>query len=152
MAKKSSISKHSRQLLGYSIHRVKEIADVLEAHQPTEREIRNRNTGSEIAARYLAARAILMAGEGNASFMQQLWDREDGKVADVLLSVDGNRLIEQLEAGRQRVLASYQPQQMVVEGETVVAEPTVVGATSTEPTTSNQLTGDILPVIRRPLS
>jgi hypothetical protein len=136
MAKKSSISKHSRQLLGYSIHRVKEIADVLEAHQPTEREIRNRNTGSEIAARYLAARAILMAGEGNASFMQQLWDREDGKVADVLLSVDGNKLIDQLEAGRQRVLASYQPQQLVVEGETVDVDKTTVASSPIDTDTS----------------
>ena len=135
--RKNSLTYHANQLLGYSILKVKDIADFLEAHQPTERDIRVRNPGTIASARYLAARAILLAGEGNSAMLQQVWDRRDGKVADRLELVDLNKLVEQLEASRQRVIsATSEPQPVVVEGEIVEPEDAQPEPISTESATS----------------
>lgn len=149
---KHKVSTHLRELLRLDVNSLVDTCAWLEKNALTNRDQANRRANKRLVARLMAARIAMKACEGDIPAAKEVMDRTEGKVVDVVMAVDGNRLIEQLEAGRQRVLAGYQPQQMVVEGETVVAEPTVVGATSTEPTTSNQLTGDILPVIRRPLS
>ena len=135
--RKNSLTYHANQLLGYSILKVKDIADFLEAHQPTERDIRVRNPGTIASARYLAARAILLAGEGNSAMLQQVWDRRDGKVADRLELVDLNKLVEQLEASRQRVIsATTQPPDVVVDGEIVAEQVMSTNVTPTDSDTS----------------
>ena len=52
---------------------------------------------------------IIAAGE-NPAFAREVLDRTEGKVAQELIQIDGNRLIEQLEAARQRVLQAKTPQ------------------------------------------
>ena len=52
---------------------------------------------------------IIAAGE-NPAFAREVLDRQEGKVAQEIIAIDGNRLIEQLEAARQRVLQAKTPQ------------------------------------------
>ncbi len=110
-----SVSSHVKDLLSrplqvsYSI-----VSEVGEKSQPTK----------ALAARVLAASAILRAaqsgGTGNAA-LETILERTEGKVADLHISIDGNKLALQLEAARTRVLRGMSAD--TIEGELAPALP-----------------------------
>ena len=55
-------------------------------------------------ARHLACCAIIEASKGNNSFFKDILDRTEGKVADILVNIDGNDFMRQIEQARSRVL------------------------------------------------
>lgn len=115
---KKRISWHLTDLLGKDVSVSKDVAEWL-TFSPSD--ISQRRVNKRLMARYAAAKMILAAvEEGNSGLFTHILDRTEGKVAQELITLDGNRLIEQLEAGRQRVLAAYN--QDTVDGEVVSAQ------------------------------
>lgn len=102
-----SISEHIKELLDFNFSDFKEIHKYLE-------EKGEERLGKITVARLVACRIITEAISGQSELTKELLNRSEGKVPDKLITVDGSKLIEQLEAGRQRVLSAYQA---AVEGE-----------------------------------
>lgn len=99
----------------------------LEKHAVTNRDQQRRVTSKRMVARLIAARLALKACEGDIAASREIMDRTEGKVMQEIMNTDGNRLIEQLEAARQRVLAHdnrITVSQQVIEG-TVVSDHTL---------------------------
>lgn len=115
---RKKISWHLSDLLGRD---VRVLNDIVEWCKPAPGDIERRAYPKRLAARYCAAKMILAAvEEGNSGLFTHILDRTEGKVADVSIQVDGNKIIEALEAGRQRVLAAYN--QDTVDGQIVTAQ------------------------------
>lgn len=130
---RNSISWHFKDLLGRDVMVAWDCAQWL---APSQREIDRRMRPKRLSSRYLAACMVIEATK-NPSFAMHILDRTEGKVADRLELVDLNKLVEQLEASRQRVIsATTQPPDIVVEGEIVVAEDPHPEPTSTDSITS----------------
>jgi hypothetical protein len=115
--KRNSITYHLADLLRRDINVAYDVVQWLEPHQ---REIDRRSRPKRIASRYVAASIIVSAAE-NPAFARELLDRTEGKVADVVVSGSFNDLVRTLEAGRARLLAARQPQQ-VIEGHVITPQ------------------------------
>lgn len=90
------------------------IREAYEACKPTKRDIARGCVGSTLVYnQYLAAKFLLEMADAESIETAKLGlylDRTEGKVAQELITLDGNKLIEQLEAARQRVLnPAYNP-------------------------------------------
>ena len=106
------ISAHIRELLEMPIETVKEIASALESRKA------HKSTRSIVAARYLAAKAILNSCE-QAIYFKELNERSEGKVRDELglrpapsIMVTTNVLVS---VPRQDALVSSTAQQVTLE-------------------------------------
>lgn len=117
-----SVSFHLKDLLRRDVQTVAEIAKWLESRAETNRDRANRTGSKRMMARLIAAQTLLKAASGDTQATESLMNRTEGKVADKIISLDGNRLIEQLEAARQRVLSHdnrITVSQQVIEGQVV---------------------------------
>lgn len=117
---KKRISWHLTDLLGRD---VSVCEDVVKWLTPTPSELNDRRINKRLMARFAAAKMILAAvEEGNSGLFTHILERTEGKVAQEVITYNGNELVKQLEAGRERLLQSRAPQQLVVdniEGEVV---------------------------------
>ena len=131
--RKSAISWHIKDLLRRDINVAYDCTLWL---QPKQRDIDRKARPKRLAARYLAA-CWLVEADKNPAMATHILDRTEGKVADRLELVDLNKLVEQLEASRQRVIsATSEPLPVVVEGEIVEPEDAQPEPISTESATS----------------
>mgnify|MGYP006957738434 FL=1 len=121
---RNSVSYHLKDLLKRDPKTIQEVCTWLETHAETKRDHANRRGSKRMMARLIAARQLLKAAGASAdtAAAKEIMDRTEGKVAQELIQIDGNRLIEQLEAARQRVLQAKQPAQApqnAIEGQVV---------------------------------
>lgn len=116
--RKNKISWHLNDLLNRDISVAYDCTEWL---QPKQRDIDRKARPKRHAARYIAA-CMVVAGAENPAFAKEVLDRTEGKVAQEVIAYNGNELVKQLEAGRERLLNARQPLQVVgsdAEGEIV---------------------------------
>lgn len=113
-----SVSYHTKDLLKRDPLKVQEVANWLETHAETNRDRAQRRGSRRMMARLIAAKQLLRALDETAA-AREVMDRTEGKVADVHIQVDGNQLIEALEAGRERLLQARNANISTVDGEVV---------------------------------
>lgn len=136
LKERHKVSWHVQDLGKLDVSRVLEVAKWLKNNAVKPRDIARRTVSKRLFNRHIAAKLALKAAEGDVSAIREWMDRSEGKVADKLITVDLNEAIRQLEAGRQRVLAHRQPQDVVVDGSTIESETDSTALTVLESKTS----------------
>lgn len=106
---KHRVTTHLRDLMKLDVSTLVEVSKWLEKNAQTKRDKANRRANKRLVARMIAARMALKACEGDIQATKELMDRTEGKVADRVEHLDVNRMVEQLEAARQRALNATLP-------------------------------------------
>lgn len=115
-----SVSYHMKDLLRKDVETVTEICKWLEQNAVKPRDVARRTVSKRLMARLIAARAILKAAEGETQAVEQIMNRTEGKVVDRVEHLDVNRMIDQLEAARSRVLQSRAHDNRLTDGQQVI--------------------------------
>ena len=79
---------------------------------------------------------MVVEASKNPSFLREVLDRTEGKVAERIEHLDLNKMVEQLEAARRRVLTGSGPQDVVVEGHVIEHKQLQPAVTSIDSDTS----------------
>lgn len=115
---KKRLSWHLADLLGRD---VSVCHDVVKWLAVTPSEVAQRKVNKRLMARYAAAKMILAAVEdGNSGLFTHILDRTEGKVVERIEHLDINRMVDQLEAARSRVLQSRAHDNRLTDGQQVI--------------------------------
>jgi hypothetical protein len=128
-----SVSYHLKDLLKRDAQTVREIANWLEVNAEKPRDRSRKVSSRRMMARLIAAKQLLAATEDTVA-AREVMDRTEGRVANVLVTGSFDDLVQALELGRQRLLASRP--QPVIEGQ--VIEPQLVAVSDAVIAPENQ--------------